>query len=106
MSNLMWKSDAQLLKVLREEKRVSDKARADIKKLELQITQLNHLINTSGTRSMWVNKYLIRDLTDTRWENNVEGWLEQRDRNIPAHQLRGTNATWVLIDDEGHGRGA
>jgi hypothetical protein len=83
MSNLMWKSDTQLLKALREEKRVCDEARADIKKLELQINQLNHLINTSNTRSVWAHKYLMHDMTGTRWENNVEGWLEQRNRNIP-----------------------
>ena len=86
MSNLMWKSDAELLKVLREEKRVCDEAFAIIEKLELQIKQHKHLINTSGTRSMWAHKYLMHDLTDTRWEHNVEGWHAQRDRNTPAKQ--------------------
>jgi hypothetical protein len=84
MSNLMWKSDTELIKSLREEARVCNKARADIAKLELQINQLNHLINTSSTRSVWAHKYLMHDMTGTRWENNVEGWLEQRNRNIPA----------------------
>jgi hypothetical protein len=99
MSGLMWKSDTQLLKCLREEKRVCDEAAVEIAKLELQINQLNHLINTSSTRSVWAHKYLMHDLTGTRWENNVGGWLEQRNRNKPAPQLRGTVATCVIIDD-------
>lgn len=81
MSNLMWKNDAELLKVIREERRVCDEASASIKQLELQIKQYVHLSHTSGIRSMWAHKYLMRDLTDTRWEHDVEGWHAQRNHN-------------------------
>jgi hypothetical protein len=86
MSNLMWKNDAELLEILREEKRVCDAATDMVEQLELQIKQHQHLINTSGTRSIWAHKYLMHDLTGTRWENNVEGWHAQRDRNQPITQ--------------------
>jgi hypothetical protein len=84
MSDLMWKSDEQLLEILRTG--VSNKLRLEkyIESLEQQISCDRGSINSLNTQMEWANKYLMHDLSGTRWENDMEGWLAQRSTNKPA----------------------
>ena len=84
MSNLMWKSDTELVKFLRSENEFRASQKRKIADLETRIGKMQGEINNSLTSTKLANQYLMQDLTDTRWENNVEGWHAQRDSNKPA----------------------
>ena len=84
MSDLMWKSDTELVKFLRSENEFRASQKRKIADLETRIGKMQGEINNSLTSTKLANQYLMQDLTDTRWENNVEGWHAQRDSNKPA----------------------
>ena len=81
MSDLMWKSDEDLVSIMRACKRSNLKLEAEIKELEMKIGAKRSTVNNQDTRIFWATKYLMHDMTDTRYEHNVEGWLEQRKNN-------------------------
>jgi hypothetical protein len=84
MSDLMWKSDKELVKFLRSQNKFRASKKRKIADLEARIGKMQGEINNSLTSTKLANQYLMQDLTDTRWENNVEGWHAQRDSNKPA----------------------
>ena len=80
MSNLKWLSDDDLIIELRKEEQIRKQYRLRIKELNKELNTFESYINNSDTRSAWAMKYLMQDLTGTSWENDVKGWVEQRDR--------------------------
>ena len=86
MSDLMWKSDKELVKFLRSQNKFRASKKRKIADLEARIGKMQGEINNSLTSTKSANQYLMQDLTGTRWENNVEGWHAQRDLNKPAKQ--------------------
>jgi hypothetical protein len=84
MSDLMWKSDEQLLELMRAGRLTKLKLEKEIEELENSIGCKRSAINNLGTQMEWANKYLMHDLSGTRWENDMEGWLAQRSTNRPA----------------------
>ena len=86
MSNLMWKSDMELVEFLRSGTKFRASKERKIENLRAKINEIQGEINNSLTETTWANKYLMHDLTGTRWENNLEGWHAQRDSNKPAKQ--------------------
>ena len=84
MSNLMWKSDRELVEFLRSGTKVRASMARKIENLQAKINEIQGQINNSLTETTWANKYLMHDLTGTRFENNLEGWHAQRDLNKPA----------------------
>lgn len=84
MSDLMWKSDGELLSIMRACKHSQIKLEAEIEELERKISAKRSTINNQGTQIFWATKYLMHDMTGTRYEHNVEGWLEQRSTNRPV----------------------
>jgi hypothetical protein len=84
MSDLMWKSDEQLLELMRAGRLTKLKLEKEIEELENSIGCKRSNVNNLCTQMEWTYKYLMHDLTGTRWENNIEGWLLQRSTNRPA----------------------
>ena len=85
MSNLMWKSDTELLEFLRSGIEIRASKARKIENLQVKINEIQAQINNSLTETKWANKYLMQDLTGTRFENDLEGWHAQRDSNKPAN---------------------
>jgi hypothetical protein len=85
MSNLMWKSDTELVEFLRSGTKLRASKARKIENLQAKINEIQGQINNSLTETTWANKYLMHDLTGTRFENDLEGWHAQRDLNKPAN---------------------
>jgi hypothetical protein len=85
MSNLMWKSDMELVEFLRSGTKLRASKERSIVNLQVKINDIQAQINNSLTETTWANKYLMHDLTGTRFENDLEGWHAQRDLNKPAN---------------------
>jgi hypothetical protein len=74
----MWKSDEDLIGILRAGRRTQLNLEEEIASLESDISRRRSSLNNLNTQMTWANKYLIHDLTGTRWEHDLEGWLAQR----------------------------
>ena len=80
----------ELVEFLRSGTKVRASKERSIVNLQVKINEIQAQINNSLTETRWANKYLMHDLTGTRFENNLEGWHAQRDSNKPAN-----SAEWV-----------
>ena len=79
MSNLKWLCDGDLVDVLRKERIARQILQYEIDGIQEQMNKLANELNSSQVRSEWANKYLMQDLTGTAWENDTQGWIEQRE---------------------------
>jgi hypothetical protein len=80
MSNLKWLSDSDLIMELRKEEQIRRQYQLRMNELHKELATFDSYMNNSNTRSVWAMKYLMQDLTGTSWENDVQGWVEQRAR--------------------------
>ena len=80
----------ELVEFLRSGTKFRASKERKIENLRAKINEIQGEINNSLTETTWANKYLMHDLTGTRFENNLEGWHAQRDLNKPAN-----SAEWV-----------